>query len=121
VSPADLSGEPWIGVPQGLPFDRILLDIEQAVGAPARVVQRFSDTRITESLVASGHGIALLPRYTAGEHDGVVVKRLSGVASKRHLHVLLRPDRAERPSVRAVVDALREEARAVDARFSGNG
>jgi DNA-binding transcriptional LysR family regulator len=85
------------------------------------VVQRFSDTRITESLVASGHGIALLPRYTAGEHDGVVVKRLSGVASKRHLHVLLRPDRAERPSVRAVVDALREEARAVDARFSGNG
>jgi DNA-binding transcriptional LysR family regulator len=83
------------------------------------VVQRFSDTRITESLVASGHGIALLPRYTAGEHDGVVVKRLSGVASKRHLHVLLRPDRAERPSVRAVVDALREEARAVDARFSG--
>jgi DNA-binding transcriptional LysR family regulator len=91
------------------------------VPAPARVVQRFSDTRITESLVASGHGIALLPRYTAGEHDGVVVKRLSGVASKRHLHVLLRPDRAERPSVRAVVDALREEARAVDARFSGNG
>jgi DNA-binding transcriptional LysR family regulator len=121
VSPSDLSGEPWIGVPQGLPFDRILLDIEQAVGAPARVVQRFSDTRITESLVAAGHGIALLPRYTAGEHDDVVVKRLTGVASKRHLHVLLRPDRAERPSVRAVVDALREEARGVDARFSGNG
>ena len=69
----------------------------------------------------AGHGIALLPRYTAGSYEGVVVKRLSGVTSKRHLHVLLRPDRAERPSVRAVVDALREEAKAVDARFSGNG
>uniref|UniRef100_UPI00292E41F0 LysR family transcriptional regulator substrate-binding protein n=1 Tax=Clavibacter michiganensis TaxID=28447 RepID=UPI00292E41F0 len=94
VSPTDLSGVPWIGVPQGLPFDRILLDIEQAVVAPARVVQRFSDTRITASLVAPGHGIALLPRYTAGSHDGVVVMRLSAVPSNLHLRVLLRLDRA---------------------------
>ena len=85
MSPADLSGEPWIGVPQGLPFDRILLDIEQAVGAPARVVQRFSDTRITESLVASGHGIAL-----TGMAGRLVADTIAGQAERFDLFARLR-------------------------------
>ena len=114
VTAADVVDEPWISVPIGFPFDRIMLDIETKTGRPAQVVQRFSDTRVTESLVATGHGIALLPRYTAGSLGGrIELVPLAGVKAIREIVALVRPDRAERPSVRAVLDALRAEAEAV--------
>jgi len=111
LSPKDLVDETWIGVPVGFPFDRILRQIETANGSPARVLQRFVDNGIVESVVASGHGIAILPRFTTRDHEnGLVTRPLTGVRSVRRISALLRPDRAERPSVRLVVEALRAEA-----------
>ena len=112
LTAADVIDEPWIGVPVGFPFDRIMLEIETMTGRPANVVQRFSDTRVTEALVAAGHGIALLPRFTAhGAGDGQLeLLPLTGISAVREIVALVRPDRAERPSVRAVLDALRDEA-----------
>lgn len=109
VTAADLIGETWIGVPEGFPFERILQEIESASGEPVRVQQRFASTRVTEAFVAAGLGIAVLPRYTAGA-PGVVVRPLRGVESVRHIVALMRPDRAERLSVRTVVRELRAQA-----------
>jgi len=43
-----------------------------------------------------------------------VTRPLSGVRTTRLISALMRPDRAERPSVRLVVEALRAEARKVE-------
>jgi len=111
LSPGDLINETWIGVPVGFPYDRILRQIEVINGSPARVSQRFSDNGIVEAVVASGHGIAILPRYTTRDHEnGLVTRPLTGVRTFRQISALMRPDRAERPSVRLVVEALRVEA-----------
>jgi len=111
LSPRDLADETWIGVPVGFPYDLILRQIETANGTPARVAQRFLDNGIVETLVAAGHGIAILPRFTTRVHsNGLVSRPLTGVRTIRQISALMRPDRAERPSVRLVVEALRAEA-----------
>lgn len=111
LTPGDLVDELWIGVPEGYPFDRVLRQIEVANGSPARIGQRFLDNSIVEAVVAARHGIAILPRYTTSTHGrGLVTKPLGGVRAIRQISALLRPDRAERPSVRRVVDELRVTA-----------
>lgn len=111
LTPADVINEEWIGVPSDLPFDRILRGIEAANATPARVAQRIADNGIVESLVAAGHGIGILPRYTTRDREnGLITRPLVGVRSSRLISALLRPDRAERPSVRAVIGALQAEA-----------
>ncbi|CAN5274248.1 LysR family transcriptional regulator [soil metagenome] len=120
LTPADLVDEPWIGTPPGLPFDRILRGIEAANGTPANIIQRFADNGIVESLVAAGHGIGILPRFTTRDREnGLITRPLKGVRSSRLISALLRPDRAERPSVRVVVEALRTEAERFEAAHEG--
>jgi len=120
LSPADLADQTWIGTPVGLPFDRILRSIEAANGTPARVAQRFADNGVVESLVAAGHGVAILPRYTTRDREnGLITRPLTGVRASRLISVLMRPDRAERPSVRVVVEALRDEAARFEAQHVG--
>lgn len=120
LTPADVIDETWIGVPAGLPFDRILRGIEASLGTPARIAQRFADNGIVESLVAAGHGIGILPRYTTRDHEnGLITRPLVGVRAVRLISVLMRPDRAERPSVRVVVEALRDEAARFEAQRQG--
>ena len=114
LSPRDVAGEAWIGVPEGYPFDLVLGQVVAATGEPVRVIQRIADNGIVESLVAGGHGIAILPRFTTrGRGNGLVTRPLVGIRARREIAALLRPDRFERPSVRLVVQALRDEARRV--------
>lgn len=113
LTPADVIDERWVGVPDGQPFDKILQRIEAITGQQAEVVQRFIDNGIVEEMVARGHGIAILPRFTTRDHEnGLVTRPLVGVRSERILWALMRPEVAVRPSVRLVVDALRAEAEA---------
>lgn len=115
LSPRDVAKETWIGVPHDYPFDSVLERVVAVTGEPVRVAQRIADNGIVESLVAAGHGIAILPRYTTRERgNGLVTRPLVGIRAKREITALLRPDRFERPSVRAVVDALKDEARSVE-------
>ena len=111
LSPKDVANETWIGVPADYPFDRILVDVSAQVGRALKIEQRFRDNGIVESLVAAGHGIAILPRYTTRDHEnGLVTRPLTGVRSERLVSIVMRPDRAQRPSVRRVVESLRAEA-----------
>ena len=117
LTPADVVDDPWIGVPVGFPFERILHDIEQVAGHRATVFQRISDLRMVESFVAAGLGISLIPRYTSGGIDPsrVILKPLRGVDAERDIVALLRPDVAERLAVRTVVDILRTRATEIEA------
>lgn len=85
-------------------------------GAAARVVQRINGFHVVEALVAAGHGISLLPRFTADDRDGTRFRLvpLDEIVAGREIDALLRPDRAERLVVRQVLDALRAEARLVE-------
>ncbi|TSD68081.1 LysR family transcriptional regulator [Aeromicrobium piscarium] len=114
LSPRDVAEETWIGVPNGHPYDDVLIRLVAVTGEPLRITQRIVDNGIVEALVAAGHGIAILPRFTTREHgNGLVTRPLVGIRAKREIAAVLRPDRLERPSVRFVVQMLREEARAV--------
>jgi DNA-binding transcriptional LysR family regulator len=116
LSPRDVIGETWIGVPVGFPYDRILKQIEIVTGENAEVAQRFADNDLVEAVVAAGHGIAILPRYTTRDHEnGLTTRPLRGVETQRRIVALMRPDRAERPSVRRVIELLRAEAERLDA------
>lgn len=110
----DVIDEPWIGVPEDFPFDRILVEMQNATGRVARVVQRFSDNGVVEAFVAAGHGLAVLPRFTTRAHgNGLVTRPLLGLRSRREITALVKLERLERPSVRRVIDELRAEAREV--------
>ncbi len=119
LAPRDVVGETWIGTVAGYPFDRILRQIEAITGTPARVAQRFVDNGIVESLVSAGHGIAILPRFTTRDHEnGLITRPLTGIRAQRQVSALMRPDRAERPSVRLVIEALRVLGRNVAAQHA---
>ena len=119
LTPADVVDETWISVPDGMPFERILHDIEEAAGHRTRVFQRFSDLRVVEAFVAAGMGIGLVPRFTSGDINPsrMVLKPLRGVDTDRHIVALLRPDVAERLAVRTVVEVLRAQAARIQSAY----
>ena len=106
VTLADLADESWLSVRGGMPVDDVLRSIATVTGVQPRVVQRLNDFRVIESLVASGYGIALMPRYAVGNAE-LVVLPLSGVAAARAYELATRPEADRRPSVAAVLDAFR--------------
>jgi len=112
VDLADLAGERWIGVDVGFPVDDVLRSLAVRTGVRPAIFHRINDFRITEELVAAGHGIALLPRYTmdtAGEKR-LLRRPIAGVRAARHIEAVLRIGGAARPAVATVLDALRAEA-----------
>lgn len=119
LSPRDVVGETWIGAPRDFPYDRVLQHLVAVTGEAVHIAQRFDDNGVVEAVVAAGHGIAILPRFTTRTRgNGLVTRPLVGIRAHREVTVVLRPDRFERPSVRFVVEALQDEARAVAARHA---
>src|SRR5918999_262215 len=96
----------------------VLRSLAVATGSTPRVVQRINDFAVTEELVAAGHGIALLPRYSTDDRGGrrLVVRPLAGVRAGRLVEAVVRPSTAGRPAVVTVLDALRAEAAALSSR-----
>ena len=112
VTVADVIGEGWITVPADFPLDRVLTAMAVRAGVPPRIVYRTTHLPLIENLVATGHGIALLPRYTSRERGAGRYRLLPLVDFRagRHIEALMRPDRAARLAVRVVVDALVAES-----------
>lgn len=106
LEPEDLVGTTWIAVPQGFPFDSVLLAVEAVTGRPLHRRLRLIDNRLVEAFVAAGEGLALLPRFTTRPHPGTVLRPLRGVNARRALVALARPDHVARRAVRTVVDHL---------------
>lgn len=108
VTPSELADETWIGIPTGFPYHGAVERVQQASGRAARVRQRFADFSITEQLVATGQGIAALPRHTtnATRADRFALVPLIGVSARRHIVALARPEKAARLAVREVLVVL---------------
>ncbi|GAA5129289.1 LysR family transcriptional regulator [Haloechinothrix salitolerans] len=118
VELAELATERWLGVEVGFPVDDVLRSLVVRTGVRPDVVQRINDFGVTEELVAAGHGVALLPRYTIDTRRGkrLLRKPIAGIRAARHVEAVLRPGAAARPAVATVLDLLRAEARAVTPR-----
>lgn len=112
VQTDEIIAEDWIGVPPGYPIGRVLDAMSAAAGTPARVVHRTTHLPLAEKLVAAGHGVALVPRYTSRDRaEGrFALLPLAGVRAGRHIEALLRPDRAARRAVAIVLDELVQQA-----------
>lgn len=106
LEPSELVDEEWIGVPTGFPFDAVLQGIERRTGRTLTVRQRLKDNRLIEALVAAGHGIAVLPRFTTPTGRGLVLRPLRQVPTGRHVFAVMRRDKAERRAVRRVLQSL---------------
>lgn len=117
LTAGDVVGFPWMGVPEGFPFDTVLRQIEVQAGSPAVRAQLFPDLRVLEALVSAGHGLSLLPRYTAlgNQERGFVLRPLLGVTARRSIVALARPDVAARTTIAQVLSMLEAEAATIDA------
>ncbi|GAB3000192.1 LysR family transcriptional regulator [Amycolatopsis acidiphila] len=103
-----LAGESWIGVNVGFPVDDVLRSLAVRTGVRPRPVHRVNDFRVIEALVAAGHGIALLPRYTMS--PAVLSRPLAGLRAARHIEAVMRTGAAARPAVTTVLEALHAES-----------
>lgn len=112
VSPADVIGNNWIGVPAGYPIDRVLTALALSAGSEPHVIHRTTYLPVAERLVETGHGVALLPRHTSRlrARDRFRLLPLTDLRAGRYIEALLRPDLAARRSVRIVLDELVAEA-----------
>ncbi|MBB4687668.1 LysR family transcriptional regulator [Amycolatopsis jiangsuensis] len=117
VGLADLADERWISVDHGFPVDDVLRSLTVRTGVRPRIVQRINDFRITERLVAAGHGIALVPRYTMDTRrgSGLVARPLAGIRAARLVEVVCRTGALNRPAVATVIDEMRAEVAALTA------
>lgn len=115
VAPADVIDEDWIAPPEGFPIDRVLTALAGQTGATPRVLLRTTHLPLMERLVAGGHGIALLPRYTTRDRSAgrFALVPLRDERAARYLGALARPDRAARQAVRVVLEQLTAVAAAV--------
>ncbi|WP_067825594.1 LysR family transcriptional regulator [Nocardia inohanensis] len=110
VVPAELADETWVSVRSGFPVDDVLRSIATVTGVQPRIVQRLNEFSVIEALVASGYGVALMPRY-AVRHPDLVVLRLAGVRAARLYDLATRPHAENRPAVATVIAAFQAAAR----------
>ncbi|MFE9786797.1 LysR family transcriptional regulator [Nocardia salmonicida] len=115
VRPEELAEETWVSVRGGFPVDDVLESIATVTGVRPRIAQRLNEFRVIETLVASGYGVALMPRYAVA-HPDLSVLPLAGVRAARVYEIITRPQAHRSPAVATVLDAFEAAAREVIAR-----
>ncbi|WP_334171256.1 LysR family transcriptional regulator [Sinomonas sp.] len=108
LRPDDVAGEPWVSSRDGYSPADVLAAIGAVASLAPEIAHRINDYSSVASVVAGGGVLGLLPRYTAaiGLPPGVVLRPLEGIATRRSIDLLIRPENARRRSVRAVADLL---------------
>ncbi|MFC8385362.1 LysR family transcriptional regulator [Nocardia sp. NPDC057272] len=115
VRPEELAEETWVSVRGGFPVDDVLESIATVTGVRPRIAQRLNEFRVIETLVASGYGVALMPRYAVA-HPDLSVLPLAGVRAARVYEIITRPQAHRSPAIATVLDAFEAAAREVIAR-----
>lgn len=76
---------------------------------PARRFVFRTNSQMSQAAAArAGYGLALLPRYMAAKHPGLVPVPFGQPMPDRDVWLLVRPDVAERPPIKAVAESLVE-------------
>ena len=110
VTADEVAREPWIAVHEGFPLLAPLEAIAATSGQPLAIAHRVNEFSVVAALVTAGAGVALLPRHTAPTLPGLVLRPLSDLVLARHVDALVRPERALRRSVAAVLGTLTRTA-----------
>ncbi|GAA1364328.1 LysR family transcriptional regulator [Arthrobacter rhombi] len=110
VGPEDLRGERWAISREGYSPADILGAISAVSGGAPDIIHRINDYATVAELVGTGNVLGIIPRYTAGAlvGPGVVLLPLEGVANRRRIDLLARPESMRRVSVQRVAGALRD-------------
>lgn len=117
-----LAEAPWIAGLAGTQFAAALDVACREAGFTPRIVHRADDARLMETLVESGLGVGLLPALARTGSDAVCFASATPAPPRRHVSALVRSGAARRPSLAAVLDALKRQAAVVggDARAAGS-
>ena len=108
--PADLRrlrDAAWIGGLGGTQFARALEHACRAAGFRPRVVHRADDARLFVALAEAGAGVGLLPALACAPGARVRYVLPRPAAPRRHVWALTRRGATGRPSIAAIVEALR--------------
>jgi DNA-binding transcriptional LysR family regulator len=110
----DFRDDAWMAAPEGEPSRRTVDRLLAEAGVTPPVPWEFEGMGTILSLVARGIGIAIVPRLalTAGEQR-VSVRALAGGDPRREVYAVARTASVRRPSVSAVLAALRAAATAL--------
>jgi molybdate transport repressor ModE-like protein len=107
-----LAGEPWVGPSPGTSCLEVTLAGCAAAGFTPQLVHRTNDFTTLMTFVASGLGVALVPRLAQGQiPPGVAVVPLRGTPPARRVFAATRRGSEARPIVAALLDALGSAAK----------
>jgi DNA-binding transcriptional LysR family regulator len=111
----DISDEPWLSPHAETQFAQMQLRACRLIGGFEPDVRHWAnDIAILIALVAAGQGVVLLPGLARAERDErVAVRPLEHPDLGRTIYALNRQTNAARPSVRALITALREAGTAI--------
>jgi DNA-binding transcriptional LysR family regulator len=109
---AELAGDPWCTTREGTLFGDVLSRVCRTLGDfEPDVRHRANDVHILIQMAAEGHAIALVPSLgQPGAEGGVAVRAVAGAELERVIFAAVRRGGTHRPSVAAVLEALRERA-----------
>jgi DNA-binding transcriptional LysR family regulator len=105
---AELADEPWAAPRHRTAYaDMLLRACRSEGGFEPDFRHRVNDMQTILALVAAGLAVALVPELGHPErHGGVVVRALAGRGLSRSVFASVRTGAAERPAVRALLDAM---------------
>jgi DNA-binding transcriptional LysR family regulator len=111
VSLADARAETWLAGAPGSTCNLMVRQLADRLGLELDFSFEANDDTIMLGLVASGVGIALLPRLCLrAPPAGVVVRRLNPPDHERHVWAVTRASSRPVPAVRVMVETLRATA-----------
>ena len=108
---AELAGEVWTAGHAGMAWEEMSQRTCRACGGfDPDIRHRCSDVAIGVGLVAAGLGVTLLPDLVRpAASPGVTVHRVAGADLHRRVFAVTRATDAARPSIQALLAALRDE------------
>jgi DNA-binding transcriptional LysR family regulator len=109
---AELAGEVWTTGHRGTAWEDITTRTCRGLGAfDPDIRHRTNDSVLSLALVAGGQAVTLLPRFVRPEgHPGVAVRAIAEGSVHRTIFAATRAADAKRPSVQALLTAVRAAA-----------
>lgn len=110
VDLAGVAGRAWIAPRPGSAIHEFTLRACQAAGFEPRIASIWNDFRVVQTLVATGLGVAFVPRLAISPNPSVRMDIVRGAPGRR-IVAAWRAGTAREPLVEAVAQALRTAAR----------
>ncbi|MFD5425925.1 LysR substrate-binding domain-containing protein [Streptomyces sp. NPDC127084] len=111
----DFADDPWVSWPEGEFCYEWLVSTLRSKGVEPRIAHMAGEHHTQLALIAAGLGVCVTPRLGRGPVPEGVTFVPVRQKMHRHIYAVWRSDADRRPSIRAVVEALRQAAAIVSA------